>query len=74
MLDLSTDYLMESLETLEKFMALSLVYGSCDRLAEEKLCRVRDDARRIAYPSWWDPICNSARRYNSVTTEQLEKR
>ena len=75
MLD-TTDYLMESLETWKSLgLSYDLVYiGYVTGLAqEEKLCRVADDARAHGVPVVVDPILgDNGRRYNSVTTEQVE--
>lgn len=75
MLD-TTDYLMESLETWKSLgLSYDLVYiGYVTGLAQaEKLCRVADDARAHGVPVVVDPILgDNGRRYNSVTTEQVE--
>ena len=56
-------------------LSYDLVYiGYVTGLAQaEKLCRVADDARAHGVPVVVDPILgDNGRRYNSVTTEQVE--
>ena len=53
---------------------LRVIARGDSRLAQaEKLCRVADDARAHGVPVVVDPILgDNGRRYNSVTTEQVE--